>query len=98
MVINLREIKKRRKNKKKTRVHVCESMSVIIAMKVRKVMNDILGLIVHFEHTFEHLKQHYIYFHIFLSTVYQKYPNNITQTSLPNTILELWFSVFSFNK
>ena len=39
-----------------------------------------------FEHTFEHFKQHYIYFHtLFHPHVYQKHANNITQTPLPNT-------------
>ena len=34
MVIDLREIKKEEKTKRKTRVNVCESVSVTIAMKV----------------------------------------------------------------
>ena len=43
-------------------------------------------LVSKFKHTFEHFKQHYTYFHaLFHSHVYQKHPNNITQTPLPNT-------------
>ena len=43
MVIDLREIKKEEKTKRKTRVNVCELVSVTIAMKVRKVMNDLFS-------------------------------------------------------
>ena len=43
-------------------------------------------LVAHFEHTFEYSKQYYTLFHIlFYSHVYQKHPNNITQTPLLHT-------------
>ena len=43
-------------------------------------------LVAHFEHTFEYFKQYYTLFHIlFYSHVYQKHPNNITQTPLLHT-------------
>ena len=47
---------------------------------------NIMGYLVgKFKHTFEYFKQHYTHFYtLFHSHIYQKHPNNITQTSLPN--------------
>ena len=53
----------------------------------------------HFKHTFEHFKHTYTHFHIlFHPHVYQKYPNNITQTPLPNTPLVFIVRVFRIFK
>ena len=42
-----------------------------------------------FEHTFEHFKQYYIFFHtLFHPNVYKKQSNKITQTPLSNTPLQ----------
>ena len=43
-------------------------------------------LVAYFKQLFEHFKHTYTHFHtLFHPHVYQKHPNNITQTLLPNT-------------
>ena len=43
--------------------------------------------------------KHYIYFHtLFHLHIYQKYPNNITQTTLPNTPLIFFFFYMDFKR
>ena len=61
---------------------------------------DIMGYLVgKFKHTFEYFKQHYTYFHtLFHSHIYQKHPNNITQTPLLITPYISLFYLLKQNK
>jgi len=59
----------------------------------------VLNFLHYFEQLFEYFKHSYTHFHTFFHPhVYQKYSNNITQTSLPNTpkYLESLFQLKNF--
>ena len=58
----------------------------IAELSITKTQQIKAGLIDYLNHTFEHFKQYFTHFYtLFHLHEYKKYPNNITQTPLPNT-------------